>query len=105
MRKIVQQLVDPTDPPELLAVNELSPEPMGDIAGKVVVIRKDYLDPEYQNIDRRFKAEFGFGTKPFLAGLAVFGTFLVDGEEAGLERNAFAGLAKNPDLPVVKYPG
>ena len=102
MKKVIQQLVDPTDPPELVAVNEILPDDMGDITGKVVVVRKDWFDTEYQNIDRRFKADFGFGTKPYLIGGAVFGTFLADGEEARLERRDFAGLAKNPDLPPVR---
>jgi len=56
------------------------------LAGKVVILREDYFKPEYRHIDRRFKCSGGFGCDPNLAGTAVFGTFLADGEEARVSR-------------------
>lgn len=101
IRRIIQEI--PPDPPELLAVNASKPWTEGTIKGKVVIISKKYLDPDYQLMDRRFKATDGFGTSLTTMGSAVFGTLLMDGEECRFERMEIEGLAVNPDLPVVHY--
>lgn len=53
-----------------------------DLTGKTVLILKSSLKPEWREGDRRFKVSGGFGAKPHTMGKALFGTFLVDGEEA-----------------------
>jgi hypothetical protein len=50
-----------------------------DLTGKVVLIRKDVLKPEW-HYDRRFLVKGGFGALPHTMGKALMGTFLVDGE-------------------------
>lgn len=91
------------DPLELQEVNRTIPWTEGSIAGKVVIIRKSALLPEYQLMDRRFKASGGFGCNIDSIGNAVFGTWLVDGESCRQERFQVEGIAANPDLPVVHY--
>lgn len=48
--------------------------------GEVVIIKKDILKPAFQ-ADRRFEVLGGFGMNSFTTGRALFGKFLVDGEE------------------------
>jgi hypothetical protein len=52
-----------------------------DLTGKTVLIRKEVLNEEFREGDRRFKVSGGFGAKPYTSGTALFGTWLVDGEE------------------------
>lgn len=66
--------------------------------GKILVLpisnfKQEYQRPEFQ----LFKAEAGFGCDPEKMGTAVFGKFLVDGEECRYRRNDFIGVLK-PEL-------
>ena len=63
-----------------------------DFTGKILLIRAAHLAPIYQNGDRRFHATGGFGCSPTSIGRAVFGTFLVDGEHARMDRANFEGV-------------
>jgi hypothetical protein len=57
-----------------------------ELEGKVVLIKKDYLKPEYHDDEkRRFLCETGFGCHPWTMGNAVFGTYLWDGEQCRVE--------------------
>ena len=64
-----------------------------DITGKIVVLKKSSLKPAFHG-DRRFLAEGGFGAKPYLMGRAVFGKFLIDGEDGRIDRSDIEGLAE-----------
>ena len=64
-----------------------------DITGQIVVVRRSLFNKKYQDGDRRFRVEGGFGCKPHLIGRAVYGTFVVDGEEVRLDRGDVEGLA------------
>ena len=68
-----------------------------DLTGKVVIIRKDSLVSPYSEGDRRFLAKVGFGCKPGLIGRAVWGIFLVDGEECRMNRSDVEGIAVNQE--------
>jgi hypothetical protein len=57
------------------------------LEGKTVLIRKSFFKPEYADGDRRFKCESGFGCDPSGSGTKVYGTFLLDGEEAWVRRS------------------
>lgn len=57
-----------------------------DLKGKTVIVRKGYFKPEYQDKDRRFRCEGGFGCNPEAMGTAVFGVFLLDDEQARISR-------------------
>lgn len=64
-----------------------------DLKGKVLVVRKDALAPEWRDKDRRFHATDGFGCSPVKMGRAVFGDFLLDGEHCRMNRSDFEGVA------------
>jgi len=75
-------------------VNAISEKISGvHLAGKTVVIRKSTLGKAWQEGDRRFKAEGGFGCDPAKMGRAVFGTFVCDGERARIDRDDVEGIA------------
>lgn len=66
---------------------------VGDLEGKVLVLRgsilkKDYRKPEYQ----LWRATGGFGCSPTAIGRAVFATCLFDGENARWDRQEFIGI-------------
>jgi hypothetical protein len=63
-----------------------------DLKGKTVLVRKKFFKPEYADKDRRFKCESGFGCNPAAMGNAVFGTFLLDGEETRINRSDIEGI-------------
>jgi hypothetical protein len=63
-----------------------------DYTDKVVVIRKSFFSKGFDagrngEYDRRFIVESGFGVN------AVYGTFLIDGEEGRVEHNDIEGIA------------
>jgi len=93
----------PPDPPVLAEVNASKPWTEGTIRGKVVILKKSALLPDYQLMDRRFKPTDGFGTSLGTRGSAVYGTLYIDGEVCRFERSDIEGLAVNPELPVVHY--
>lgn len=72
-----------------------------DLKGKTVLVRKSFFKPEYADKDRRFKCESGFGCSPDLAGRAVFGTFLLDGEEARINRSDIERVCEESELSAV----
>jgi hypothetical protein len=55
-----------------------------DLTDKVVIIGKEYLRPEFHH-DRRFMCQDGFGCKPYTIGKAIFGYYLIDGEQDRIE--------------------
>jgi hypothetical protein len=75
-------------------LNEVSEKITGlELTGKTVVIRASALRPQFAETDRRFKCQGGFGCSPSAVGRAVFGTFLVDGEETRMDRGDIEGIA------------
>jgi hypothetical protein len=77
-------------------VNAISTSIKGiDLAGKTVVIRKSALGLAWQDGDRRFKAQAGFGCKPHAMGRGVFGDFVCDGEHARIDRDDIEGIAEH----------
>lgn len=75
-------------------MNEISgPITSLELEGRTVVIRANRLRPEFADKDRRFVCECGYGCKPFLIGRAVFGRFLIDGEECRVDRGDIEGIA------------
>jgi len=77
-------------------VNAISEKISGvNLEGKTVVIRKSALGTAWQEGDRRFKADGGFGCNPAATGRAVFGVFVCDGERARIDRDDVEGIAEN----------
>ena len=64
-----------------------------ELAGRILVFRPSSLKEEYQQLDRRFRADGGFGCNPSAIGRAVYGTALLDGEKARWDRDDFMGFA------------
>lgn len=57
-----------------------------ELEGKVVLIKKEYMKPEFHDDDkRRFMCEGGFGCHPWTLGKAIFGYYLIDGEKDRIE--------------------
>src|SRR5208282_6500275 len=56
------------------------------------MVRKSFFKKDYRDKDRRFRCSGGFGCNPSSAGRAVFGTFLLDGEEARIDRGDVEGI-------------
>lgn len=52
------------------------------IKGEIVILRKDRYLADLMNGDYRFKCSGGFGMQIDTMGTALFGVFMVDGEEA-----------------------
>lgn len=71
---------------------------VGDITGRVIVLKHSRLHRRYQ-LPRfqLFKATGGFGCEPDKLGTSVFGLFLADEEDASFRRSDFIGVA-SPDL-------
>lgn len=65
------------------------------IRGRVVLIKKEALKPEFQNDDkaRAFLCLDGFGTVPFTSGHVVSGYFLDDGIHCQFSSEAIERLA------------
>lgn len=55
------------------------------LEGKIVIVKSKYCKGSEK--ERRFKCLGGFGCSPNTAGTAVFGRFLIDGEECRIEGN------------------
>lgn len=53
-------------------------------ANEIVILAKETVKPEFW-ADRRFQCKGGFGMKSYTGGSAVYGTWLVDGEESRQE--------------------
>ena len=72
-----------------------------DLAGRVLVLKPEVLKDEYKTPESQlFKAERGFGCNPRASGRAVFGTFMVDGEQARFSRQDFLGVIKPEHMPA-----
>lgn len=81
-------------------VNAISEPILGiHLAGKVVIVRKKFFGKEFQEGDRRFQAQGGFGCNPSARGTAVYGDFLSDGEHARIERGDIEGIAADQTMP------
>jgi hypothetical protein len=69
------------------------------LEGRVVVLSKRAVKPEYHAVvERVFEARGGFGCSPTAGGSAVFGTFLVDGENARFSRGDVERLATDEEV-------
>lgn len=63
--------------------------------GQYVVLRPGFLKEEYRTIQNQvFYASCGFGCEPDKLGTAVFGSFLIDGEECRVSRCDVIGVIK-----------
>lgn len=70
-----------------------------DLLGKVVVLSKDYLKPEWHDLKKRlFKVAGGFGASPHTIGGAIFGEFLFDGEKCRMEGYQVERLATEAEV-------
>jgi hypothetical protein len=84
-------------------LNEVSGGITGvELTGKTVVIRAASLKPEYTDKDRRFVVSGGFGASPYTVGRAVFGKFLLDNEDARMDRGDVEGIAAVQEETVQK---
>ncbi|MCL2838099.1 MAG: DUF3849 domain-containing protein [Oscillospiraceae bacterium] len=68
--------------------------------GKLLVIRpsalnEQYWSPRYQ----LFVAKSGFGCDPNASGRAVFGEYLIDGEQTRMNRGDFYGVINDEHIP------
>jgi len=71
------------------------------VAGRVLVLKPETLLDEYKTPESQlFKAERGFGCVPTASGRAIFGEFLVDGEQARFNRQDFLGVLKPEHIPA-----
>ena len=71
------------------------------VAGQVLVLKPEMLLDEYKTQKcQLYKAERGFGCMPTASGRAIYGTFLVDGEQARFNREDFLGVLKPEHLPA-----
>jgi len=71
------------------------------VAGQVLVLKPDMLMDEYKAPESQlFLAQNGFGCVPTASGRAIFGEFLIDGEQAKFHRQDFLGVLKPELLPA-----
>jgi hypothetical protein len=69
------------------------------LTGRVVVLSAKRMKPEYQDLKYRlFKVSGGFGAQGYTMGRALFGTFLVDGEEARMDGYDVERLAAQEEI-------
>lgn len=69
--------------------------------GCVGIIKAEWLKVEHRIPDNQlFRISGGFGSSPSKMGNAVFGEFCVDGENCGIGRHDFIGIA---DEETTKY--
>lgn len=74
-----------------------------DLEGKMVILDKQYLKPEYHDIKYRvFEVLGGFGTKPHAIGTALSGRFLCDGEYARMEGYQVERLATQDEIELAR---
>lgn len=74
-----------------------------ELTGKVVVLRESRFKEEYKALQFRvFEVSGGFGADSYTAGTALFGTFLVDGEQARMNGYDVERLATEEDLALVE---
>ena len=81
---------------QLLTMNDVIEKSYDDkYTGKILVLKPEALSSEYRSAKYQlFQAYGGFGCDPNKLGTAVFGKFLVDGEEARFDRSSFYGVVK-----------
>ncbi|MDR0884526.1 MAG: DUF3849 domain-containing protein [Oscillospiraceae bacterium] len=64
-----------------------------DFKGKLLILRDDVLNEASRTPENQlFLASSGFGCSPDASGRAVFGAFLIDGEQARFARQDFIGI-------------
>lgn len=72
-----------------------------DLEGKIVILDKQCLKPEYHDIKYRvFQVIGGFGVKPSTIGTALYGKFLCDDEQARMEGYQVERLATQDDIDL-----
>ena len=72
----------------------------GDYENKILIVRASWLKEKYRSPENQlFLAQSGFGCDPAASGRAVFGEFLIDGEELRLNRDDFIGVLDEQYLP------
>jgi len=71
-----------------------------DYTGKLLILRADVLKESYRTPENQlFLAQSGFGCSPDASGRAVYGQFLIDGEEVRFNRHDFIGICDENYLP------
>lgn len=71
-----------------------------DYEGKVLVVRSGWFNDWSRKPENQlFLASCGFGCDPSKIGTAVFGKFLIDGEQTRLERYDFLGVLDEQYMP------
>lgn len=74
-----------------------------DLTDQTVVIAAKYHIPTYRALEHRvFRVTGGFGASPNTSGSALFGQYLLDGEECRLEGRMVERLATEADLAAVE---
>lgn len=76
-------------------------EALGDLEGKVVIMSKKFYKGQTEE-ERKFLCLGGFGCKADCMGNAVFGKFLIDGEECRVERYEIEKLSPDQTINIVK---
>jgi hypothetical protein len=72
----------------------------GDYEGKIIVLRDTSLKEEHRIPENQlFLAQSGFGCDPSASGRAVFGKFLIDGEDTRFNCGDFIGVIDEQYLP------
>ena len=70
------------------------------VADQVLVLKPEVLKDKYKSPEcQLFRAEHGFGCRPRASGRAIYGTFLVDGEQTRFNREDFLGVLKPEYMP------
>jgi len=71
-----------------------------DYKGKILIVSASWLGENYKSPENQlFLAQSGFGCSPSAVGRAVSGQFLIDGENARLDRGDFVGVLDEQHLP------
>lgn len=75
---------------------------LGELDKQYVVVKEEYLKPEYAFIHKRiFLCEGGFGLHTFTAGTAIFGKWVYEGESDRISRQWVERLATKEEIADV----
>ncbi len=69
-----------------------------DLEGKVVVLSAEYYTGDEKA--RRFLCRSGFGCSAFTRGLAIFGTFLIDGKKYRVDGEEVEKLSEDQSQEI-----
>jgi len=76
-----------------------------DLRGKVVVLKADFMKPEFQDLKYRlFRVKDGFGAVPFTSGTALIGEHLVNGVGARYSSYDVERLATEEEIKQNEKP-